>query len=236
MNVDPISSSGSMKVRLPNLGLLIESSNGVHSLAAYHMALQFQQGFGDVFDQKVENLNRHGLNDVNVDVFIEDAIKREIENLARQVVMTNHLLFSVESNHRLPFSFVKQIGQSAYLASTGGHQLVTVNAQNGTMVNLDVIANGLTNDQICDSKRKEQAMKTGNVHVHCIHTNPKDRFILLSEDAAQHMTMETLRRLIGDAESSDALEQEIELQANVARRESHFDSDQDMMTLVMEVS
>jgi len=228
--------SGSVKVRLPNFGLLIECANGAHPHAAHQMARQFQEGFGDVFHKHLANLNQHRTPDVNLDVFVEEAIKREIENLARQVVHANHLLFSVESHHRLPFSFIKQIGQSVYLVSTGAHQVLGIQSQDGTIFDLNATAHGLTNDPISDIKRKEEAMKTGDVSVRCLHADPKDRIILLGEDAARHMTIDVLQDLIQQTKSSDALEQEMELYANVARRESQSDSLQEMMVLVMEVN
>lgn len=222
------------KTRMPNFGLLVESSNGTHVHAADSMMHQFQHAFDESFDVRMENLNRRRASHVNTDVATDEAIKRGIESVVRQVVIANHLLFGIESPHRLPFSFARQIGSSVYLVSTGSHRLFIIDGEQRTILDVDSIVNGLTNDPIYDIKRKEEAMRSGEIQVHCLPVCSYNRLILLSEDASQHLSIETLERLLEQTESSDSLEQEIELRANIARRESMSSVAKEIAALVME--
>lgn len=233
--IESFSQPIAVKIHAPNFGLLVESSHYMHIRAAQQLAEQFCVGFDESFDERIKNLNQHRADDVNFDVFLEDAITREIKNVARQVVVANHVLFGFASHHRLPYTIAKQIGSSIYLASAGKHRIFVVDGDDESVLDVDAHINGLNMDAISDIKRKEQAMRTGDISVHRFSVDSDDCVVMLSEDASRHLSTQIIRSLMDRAETIDTFENELELHANVARRESEESSMNEIAALVMKI-
>ncbi|MEK7451993.1 MAG: hypothetical protein AAB664_01525 [Patescibacteria group bacterium] len=221
-----------IKLILPDLHILTQHDSNVSAFVAQ----QFKKGYGEAFDERVKNLRRDMPEDENYCYAIEEAVKREVKSVARQVLTSAHVMHGLQNTLRFSFAILKKIDALVYVIHDGAHRVFHMGV-NGPLRGVEeILENDLSYEAKYAIKKEDSTPENQPIHVIRLPVTSLDRVVVLNDSAQEHLPEEVLYRFLESKHMVEDLAQELELQANVMRRDSWLHQENEIGVLLLDIA